>query len=478
MPDVLQLSEAKRSLLNMYLNKHGVTSARSSSITRRTPKNFAPLSLSQQQIWLNAQRTDVPPFYNESITIHRKGPLDPSTLERSLVEILRRHEAWRTTFDVLDGHPIQIIQEAPTFFPLSEVDLRGLEESARERQALSLAKAEVQRPFDLRKSPLFRATLLRLDENEYRLYLAAHQIIIDGVTAYQVLLPELAAIYEAYSKGQPSPLPDLPIQYADFASWQRDWLQGEVLATQLAFWRKQLRGASPVLQWPNDRPRPAKQTFRGKIRPFALPQTLSKELSEFSRSEGVTLFVTLLTGFIALLHCYTKQNDLIVGTVSPAGRKRLEAQRLMGYFLNPVPLRADLSSDPTIRDLLSLVQQVSVCALSHDDVPFEYLVETLGPETDPSRNPFFQVAASLEPSMPDLDPSWNLTPMDVENGGARWDLYLVWDNRPNGIIGRVQYNPDLLKPTSVTKLLKHQEVLLQQVISYPHRRLSDLCVGS
>lgn len=478
MPDAVQLSEAKRDLLNKYLNGRGAAAASPSVITRRTRKNFAPLSLGQQQIWVNAQKSDVPPFYNESITIHRRGPLDPAVLERSLVEILRRHEAWRTIFDVCNGQLVQIIREAPTSLPLPVVDLRALEETERERQALSLAKADVLRPFDLREGPLFRAILLRFSEDEYRLYVAAHQIIIDGVTAYQVLLPELVALYEAFSEGGPSPLPDPPVQCADFAIWQRDWLQGEELAAQLAFWRTQLEGAPPVLRWPNGCTRPARQTFRGAIRPFTLSADLSKEVNEFSRSEGVTLFVTLMTGFFALLHCYTRQDDLIVGTVSPSGRKRLEVQGLMGYFLNPVPLRVDLSGDPTIRELLSRVRRVSIGALSHDDVPFEHLVETLRPEPDPSRNPLFQVAASLEPFMPDLGPSWNLTPMDIESGGARWDLYMVWDDRPGCIIGRVQYNPDLLNATTVTKMLQDQETVLHEITLHPHMRLSDLTVGS
>ena len=217
-------------------------SAGSSVIRRRIPATSAPLSLAQQQIWLNAQKTGVPPFYNESITIHRRGSIDPAVLERSLIEIVRRHEAWRTTFDVLDGEPVQIIHPAPTWFLLPIVDLRALPESERMVEAERLAAKDVQRPFDLRRGPLFRAALVRLGEDDYRLYMAVHQIIIDGVTAYHVLLPELVSLYSAFSEGKPSPLPELPIQCADFACWQRDWLRREVLATQLAYWRRQLAG--------------------------------------------------------------------------------------------------------------------------------------------------------------------------------------------------------------------------------------------
>lgn len=474
--NAVQLSDAKRSLLKKYLQgKSGATSSSESVITRLMPGSFAPLSPTQEGIWRNAQRQGVPPFYNESITIHREGPLDPLVLEKCLIEILRRHESWRTTFDVQDGQPVQIIHRTPDSFPLPVIDLRALPGDERDQAAQRAARQDVERPFDLREGPLIRGTLVRLDDEEYRLYMAVHQIIIDGVTAYHILLPELAAIYEAFSTGKPSPLPELPVQYADVSCWQRKWLRGE-LQTQLAYWRKQLSGELPALQWPTDHPRPARQTFRGTFRPFSLPQGLSRAVNEFSQREGVTLFVTLLSGFFVLLHCYTNQRDIAIGTVSPAGRKRVEAQQLLGYFLNPLPLRLDLSGDPTVRELLLRVQKVSVGALSYDDVPFETLVETLQPRSDPSRNPFFQVAASLEPSMPNVDASWSLTPMDINNGGGRWDVYLVWDDRPTGIIGRVQYNPDLLEPSTITQMLKHQEILLQQITVDPHQRLSQLTI--
>jgi hypothetical protein len=319
--------------------------------------------------------------------------------------------------------------------------------------------------------------MVRLGDEEYRLYLSIHQIIIDGVTAYHILLPELVSLYEAFSQGEPSHLPELSIQSADFACWQRDWLKDEVFAAQLAYWRKQLAGAPTSLGWPNDRPRPTKQSFRGTIRPFTLPPELSDQVRRFSQTEGVTSFVTLLTGFYVLLHHYTQQSDIVVGTVSPAGRKRLEVQPLMGYFLNPLPLRLDLSGNPTVHELLLRTQRASVGALSYDDVPFERLVEELKPKTDPSRNPFFQVAASLEPSMPDVDSSWDLTPMDIENGGGRWDLYLVWDDRPSGMIGRVQYNPDLLEVATIDRMLEHQQTLLREIVSNPQSCLSNLTVN-
>jgi hypothetical protein len=433
-----------------------------------------PLSPTQEQIWLNAQRAGVPPFYNESITIHRRGPLNSIVLGRCMIEILRRHQAWRTTFAVRDGHPVQVFGDAPSCLPLDVVDLRQLPNHVREDHALQLAKADVQRPFDLEKGPLFRSTLVRLAEEDYRFYLSVHQIIIDGVTAYHVLLPELASLYEAFSRDKPSPLPELSIQYSNVCRWQRESLREPQLASQITYWRERLDGMPSPLRWPNDYPRPVKQTFRGAIHPFQLSGQLSQAVRELSRSEGVTLFVTLLAGFFVLLHRYTRQEDIVLGTVSPAGRKRIEVQNLMGYFLNPVALRVRLAGELTIHDLLIRVQQAVLGAVSNDDLPFERLVEILKPKDDPSRNPFFQIAASLEPSMPNVDSSWNLTPMDIESGGARWDLYLVWDDRPSGIIGRVQYNPDLFNRSTVTTALGHQEVLLSQIVANPRRHLSEL----
>jgi len=473
-----QLSDAKRDLLQRYLQQASAPASGSSSqIPRRKHNGPAPLTLAQEQIWRNAQRPGVPPFYNESITIYRKGPLDVALFERCLVEILRRHETWRTTFEIVDGQPVQVVHPSPSCLPLQLIDLRDRPESEREAEAVRLGSKEVLRAFDLAKGPLFRPTLVRMKDGEYRCHFAVHQIIIDGVTAYHILLPELVALYDAFSQGKPSPLLELPIQNSDVACWQREWMRGEVLSSELAYWRKQLEGAPTELGWPTRRPRPAQQNLRATIRPFTLPPDLSDQVRRFSKSEGVTSFVTLLAGFYILLYLYTGKQDIVLGTVSPSGRKRSEVQRLMGYFLNPIPLRLDLSGNPTVRELLFRVQRASVGGLSHDDVPFEHLVEALKPKVDPTRNPFFQMAASLEPSMPDVDPSWNLTPMDIESGGGRWDIYLVWDDRPGGFIGRVQYNPDILEAAEITTMLEHQVELLPQIASNPHKRLSEITIS-
>jgi surfactin family lipopeptide synthetase A len=354
------------------------------------------------------------------------------------------------------------------------VDLSGVPGVNREAAALQLATEEARSPFDLQGGPLVRATLVTLSDHDHRLFLTMHQIIVDGISVYDIIPSELATLYEAFSTGRPSPLPELPVQFADFAVWQRHWLQGESLMKQVTYWRKQLAGNLSVLQWPADPPRPALQTYRGAIEPFALPKWLTETLRELSQREGVSLFVTLLAVFATLLYRYTGQDDIIVGTLAPTGRKRSEFQRLLGYFLNPVALRTDLSGNPTFRELLWKSQEVTLKALSHDDVPLEYVVQELKLNTDPSRHPLFQVVISLAPNMPDLPTGWDMTPMDVESGGARWDLYLELNDRPNGMIGRAQYNPDVFDKATIVTLLEDLQALLEAATSNPQRHLSEL----
>ena len=471
------LSETKRQLLEMYLRGEPAPHRQEfDAITHRPSGEPAPLGLAQEQIWLRekAAGPQMPPFHNESITIYRTGPLDAAVLERALAEVIRRHETWRTTFDVVNGAPVQVIHPAPFTVSLAVVDLRRLSESGREAEALRVATEEARQPFDLERGPLVRAKLVTLDKEHHRLYLTMHQSVVDGVSVYQVLPSELTVLYEVFSVGKPSPLPELPIQYADFACWERQWLRGGVLASQLAYWRRQLAGELPVLKWPTDRPRPAIQTLRGALRPFLLPKQLISALKELSRQEGVTLFMTLLTGFTALLRCYTQQESIIVGTVAPAGRKRPEVQPLLGHFLNPVALYIDLAGHQTLRDLIRQTREVVLGALLNDDVPFEYVVEELKLRPDPSRHPLFHTVISLAPPMAVLPSGWDQTPMDVESGGAKWDLYLELSERADGVIGRAQYNPDLFQGATITQTLEDLKVLLEGIALNPSQRLSDL----
>ena len=466
----VHLSRSKRTLLEKYLCGSG----KSSTVTHRPPGEIVPLSLSQQELWLRETGlAGIPPLYNESVTLSMAGPIDVLALEQSFNEIVQRHEIWRTTFDTLDGEPVQIIHSAPSI-KLPLVDLRGLRKADREAEAVRLVRADARRPFDLRQGPMLRPTLVRMDDTEHRLFLIAHQIVLDGISVYQIFPSELAIIYKALSAGEPSPLPKLSIQCADFAYWQREWLQGEVLAKQVDYWRKQLGGEPPVLEWPSDRPRPAVRTFRGAIQPFALPERLTRALKELSQREGATTFMTLLTGFAALLHRYTRQNDIVVGTLSPAGRKRTEALGLLGYFLNPVALRLNFGSHPTFRELLRQARTTTCEAISHDDVPIGFLERELKPRADSSRSPFFTVAISLQPPMPNLDLTWSITSMDIESGGASWDLYVAFIDGPNGMIGRAQYNPDLFEPMTITLMLEDLQSLLEAATTNPSQLVQDL----
>lgn len=476
MPDDLYLSEARRSLLGKYLRGRDLKPEGADTISKRPAQGPAPASFSQEQVWRRHREFPHIPIYNESITVYRRGPTDVEALERAFTGIIRRHEIWRTSFDLVDGQIVQIVHTPPDLVKLPVVDLRHLPEDEREAEAVRLVKLDAQRPFDLARVPLMRPTLARLRDAEYRLCLVMHQIILDGVSAYNVLMTELAALYAAFAAGKPSPLAPLPVQCADYAWWQRQWLKGETLERQVSYWRKQLQGPLPVLRWPAERPRPAAQSFRGAIQPFTLPKSLSEPLKQLGQREGVTLFATLLAAFATLLHRYTAQTDIIIGTVAPSGRKRSEAQQLLGYFLNPVPLRLNLSENPSFRDLLKQARLVAAEAISNDDVPFEHLVRELRPAPDPSRNPFFTVAMSQEPPMPDLGPAWDLTPMDANSGGARWDLYLVLDDRPWGMLGRVQYNPDLFDQEAILRTLADYQSLLESLIENAGRRLSDLPV--
>jgi hypothetical protein len=475
MKDVREISDAKRRLLQKYLSGDAALAAGArTAIGPRPPGEQAPLSLSQEQLWLREKGTPgIPPLYNECIVVRMAGSIDVVLLERCLTEIIRRHEIWRTTYDTRNGRPVQVVHPAPDSVSLRPIDLRSLAGVRRENEAERIMTEMLQQPFDLQEGPLLRARLIRTRDFEYRLAICAHLSVVDGVSVYQVFPTELAALYHAFSFHRSSPLGKLAVQFGDYAYWQRQWLQGEERARQVAYWRQQLGGSLPVLAWPTDRIRPLKETFRGTIRTFFLPAVHEVAARELSHREGVTLFMTLASVFTALLQCYTRQDDIIVGTLSPAGRKRAEVQGLLGYFLNPVGLRFALAKNPTFRELLQQAQRLTFEAISNDDVPLEFLAQELGTEPKPGRHPFFTVGISLQPPMPALDLEWCVTSMDVDSGGAWWDLYLVFIDRPGRMMGRVQYNPDLFEDQTITQMLEDFQSLLENASANPGKRLSD-----
>jgi len=471
--NTVQLSEAKRSLLHKYLQGDFPRSPTSNdTIHPRAAGSVVPLSYAQQHIWLHSQLAPELPLYNELLTVRRTGPLDVSALERSLSEIIRRHEAWRTVFQTVDGEPVQVILPPPTI-SLPVIDLRELPEAEREPEALREAAEEARRPFDLVTGPLLRTKLVRLAEEEHRLYVTLHQIIFDGVSANSVFLPELITLYEAYAVGKASPLPEPEIQYADFAQWQRQEPRRETLSAQMQYWRQQLADAPADLELPTDRPRPTVQTFCGRQASFALPKSLSETLKEFSQQEGATLFMTLLAAFEVLLYRYTGQEDILVGTAIST-RKRPEVERLLGIFLNTLVLRVRLAEGLSFRQLLTRVREVTLEGLSHGDVPFHLLIKALQPNRDPGRNPLFQVAFEFEPPLPAPSPGWGLTQMDIDTGVARVDLYFQLDDRPQGILGHIRYNNDLWDTSTMDRLVTHFRLLLEGIIANPDLPISAL----
>jgi amino acid adenylation domain-containing protein len=431
-----------------------------------------PLSFAQQRLWFLDQLEPNSPLYNVPQAIRLQGPLQVKALHQTLNTIVARHETLRTTFHAVDGIPRQVIAEHRTV-ALPLIDLSAWPEAAREAEAHRLIREEALHPFDLARDVLVRATLLRLGPAEHILLLTMHHIASDG-WSMKVLSHEVAALYEAFTRGAPSPLPGLPIQYADYAVWQREWLQGEVLEAQLAYWREQLAGV-PELALPLDHPRPAIQTFRGARHALRISQPMTEALKALSQREGVTLFMTLLAAFQTLLQRYTGQDDIAVG--SPiAGRTRAEAEGLIGCFVNTLVLRTDLSGNPPFRELLQRVREVALGAHAHQDLPFERLVEALQPERRLSHAPLFQAMFSLEnaPRQALHLSGLTLTPLDVDGGTAKFDLTLSIVEEAAGVRATLGYNTDLFEAATMRRVLGHFQSLLEGLVAHPAQRLAEL----
>ncbi|MEH2067463.1 MAG: amino acid adenylation domain-containing protein [Nostoc sp.] len=431
-----------------------------------------PLSFAQQRLWFLNQLDPESPLYNMHAAVRLTGSLNHIVLQQSLTEIVHRHEVLRTTIAAQNGKPILAI--APFLeFSLPIVNLSELPESKRLEQMQQLATQEAQQPFSLEQGPLLRSTLLQLSNTEHLLLMTIHHIVSDG-WSIGILIQEVAALYDAFLQGQPSPLTKLPIQYADFALWQRQCLESEALATQLVYWQKQLSDL-PMLELPTDFPRPAVQTFRGRTQTKMFSPVLSQSLKALSRQEGVTLFMTLLAGFQTLLHWYTSQDDIVVGT-DVANRNRMQTESLIGLFVNQLVLRTNLSGNPTFRELLARVREVTLEAYAHQDLPFDKLVETLNPKRDLKRNPLFQVMFGFQNSpMPALELSGlTLNLLEIDNETSVFDLSLYMMETEQELVGLCRYNTDLFEQTTISKILRHLVTILDNAVAQPDIKVSTL----
>ncbi len=435
------------------------------------PGSKQPLSWGQMEIWFVTQLDPSVPIYNEPFTVYMKGPIEVAAVEKALLELVRRHAILRTGFVMEGGEPTQVVfsDARPTF---TVADLETLSRSDRESQAIHRATAMTQRPFDLAKPPLFRAMLVRIEEADYRLYLAFHHIVVDAYAIYHVFVPELWQLYEAFRAGKPSPLVPVTLQYGDYVAWQRQRVEGPASNRWRSYWRKQLHGVAQ-LDLSTDHPRPATRTFRGAYQRFSLSKQLTEDLNVLSRREGATLYMTLLAAFKTLLWRYTQANDIVVGTVE-AGRSRPQFEQLLGYFLNTIVLRTSLVGNPTFLQLLQRVKEVTLSAYAHKDLPFVKLVEELRPARDRSRNPLFQVAFVMEPSMPAHESRWVVSQLDVQNGTAKFDLTVELEEREGGVVGRFEYNRDLFDDATAARMIERLRIVLEGIVADPNRSVAML----
>jgi alpha-ketoglutarate-dependent taurine dioxygenase len=457
-------------LREMAKKKSGATEQK---ITPRPRASASyPLSFAQQRLWFLDQLDPGNHIYNEPSAIRLAGALNPSALARSFDEIIRRHEVLRTTFSTQEGEPVQVI--APHLkLQLSLVDLSELADDAHEAETERLAIAEALRPFDLSSAPFMRVTLVRKSAADHVLLLTMHHIISDAWST-GILIRELMTLYVAYADGRTSPLAKLSVQYADYAVWQRKWLNDKELERQLAYWRKELSGAPPVMNLPFDRPRPAIKSYRGGNYCFTLPAALTASLRALSRSEEVTVFNTLLAALQTLLYRLTAQDDIVIGA-NIANRNHAGTESLIGFFINMLALRADLAGDPSFRELLGRARNVTLGAYAHQDLPFDKLIEELQPERIPGISPLFQVVFNYYAPEPFQQiPGLKLEPLSFDYEISRFDLSLIMSDRDGALSGVWKYSTELFDANTIARIHGQFETLLQSITAQPDARLSTL----
>ncbi|HZI17581.1 MAG TPA: amino acid adenylation domain-containing protein, partial [Pyrinomonadaceae bacterium] len=432
-----------------------------------------PLSFTQERTWFLDQLEPGLTAYNVPGAVYLDGELNVAALERAFGEILRRHEILRTTYTAVDGRPVQVIRP-PEPFRLRVIDLEPTPEEGRDAEAMRLAQENARLPFDLLNGPMLRCFLVRMAEGRHLLAMTTHHIAYD-MWSREIFIFELATLYQAFVKGEPSPLPEPEIQWVDYAAWQRRWLSGEVLERQLDYWRQKLAGAPPNINLPTDYPRPPVQSYRGARQYLQLPPELARAVAALSKRQGVTPFITLLAAFKTLLFRYTGEERVVVG--SPiANRNRLEVERLMGFLANTLTFYTDLSGSPTFAELLGRVRETALGAYAHQDVPFELLVQDIQPQRDASRSPIFQVMFNymLSYSSPRVDlPGLTLRLERLHSGAAQFDINVdMWETE-DGLNGVIEYCTDLFRHETITRFVEQFRTLLEGIVAEPERPISS-----
>jgi len=439
----------------------------------RGPRGGAlPLSFAQQRLWFLDQLVPNDPFYNLPGAVRLRGRLDLKALERAIDEIVRRHEVLRTRIEAAEGEPRQVV-EAWEPRRLEVVDLSQWTPEESEEEVRRLAQQEAKTGFDLACGPLLRTKALKIEEERHVLLFTMHHIVSDG-WSMGILIREVGALYRAYLAGEESPLTELPVQYADFAVWQRTWLQGQVLENQLAYWKRQL-GALPVLELPTDKPRPVGETRHGGSHSLLLPAALSASLKALSLERNCTLFMTLLGAFKVLLSYLSGQTDIAVGT-DIANRNRAETEGLIGFFVNQLVLRSDLPRDLTFDAWLKKMREITLEAYAHQDMPFEKLVETFNPNRDVSQTPLFQVKMVLQnaPAEKLSLPGLTLSPINSPIGATKFDLLLNLVDGERGLSASLQYNADIFEERTPVRILDRFQTLLDRIVERPAAKLEEL----
>ncbi len=464
-----QLADRKAEIINFLQS----TNTTSDSIQPVDRKQDLPLSFAQTRLWFLNQLDESSATYNIPVSLELNGELNIAALEQSIAEIVRRHEILRTSFQLADDTPVQVIVAPPESI-VSVVDLRSIPVTAQAAKVQQLAETEAQQPFDLSDRSLLRVTLIQLSDRSYVLLVTMHHTISDG-WSMGVFIQELSVLYAAYCAQQPSPLPALAIQYADFAYWQRQWLTGDVLQTQLNYWQQLLTGAPPLLELPTDRPRPSIQTFRGKTQDLQVDRDLTDKIKALSQQSGATLFMTLMAAFATLLYRYSGQSDIVIG--SPiANRNREELEPLIGFFVNTLVLRTQVQGNLSFLELQARIKDMTLDAQDHQDLPFEKLVEELQPQRSLSYTPLFQVMFVLE-NMPMQElslPGLTLKPLELENVNAKFDLTLSIAETEVGLEGAWEYNTDLFDPTTIERMSGQFNTLLAGIVANPQMSVAQL----